>query len=84
VSKQRAIKVVTLGELDRGTDPCDCGTPLKAPSSRPARLKLGKLGRMGKNCVIDEDDNVVRCFRSKKIAQKIARGFGPGFRVKAG
>lgn len=85
MSKRAAkITVVTLGDLERGESFCDCGKPEKAPTSKPQRLKLGKLEGFGKHCVIDEDDEVVRCFRNAKVAKKIARGFGPGFRVKTG
>ncbi len=80
---KRTIKVVTLSDLERGSA-CDCGKPEKAPTSSPAKLRLGKLGGFGKHCVVAEDGEVVRCFRKKTVAQKIARGFGPGFQVKSG
>jgi len=83
MSRSRKIKVVTLSDLERGSA-CDCGKPEKAPTSSPARLRLGKLDGFGKHCVVAPDDEVVRCFRSAKVAKRIARGFGPGFQVKTG
>lgn len=79
----RTIKVVTLSELERAGS-CDCGKPKKAPTSSPQRLKLGRLAGFGKHCVVSPEDEVVRCFRNKRVATKVARGFGPGFRVKTG
>lgn len=84
MSKRRTIKVVTLGDLERGSRFCDCGTPLKAPRSKAIRLKLGKLDGFGSHCVVDASGDVVRCFRKKATAQKVAKGFGPDFRVKTG
>jgi len=79
----RTIKVVTLSELDTDTS-CDCGPPQRAPVSKPARLRFGKLAGFGKHCVVDAEGAIVRCFRNPKTAKKIARGFGSGFRVKTG
>lgn len=85
------IKVVTIGDLERGKAACDCGKPAKAPHTKPIRLKLGKLDGLrpptlgfGKHCVVSPEGDVVRCFRKKATANKVARGFGPGFRVKTG
>ena len=93
MSKKRRPKrfnVVTMGDLELGTS-CDCGKPLKAVRRGSPKLKLGKLdvkgppfGGFGKHCVVDEKDRVVRCFKKKATATKVARGFGPGFRVKTG
>lgn len=78
------IKVVTLGDLDRGSRFCDCGKPEPARRSSAAKLTLKNLDGFGGHCVVDDKDEVVRCFRTAKVARKVARGFGPGFRVKTG
>ena len=83
MSKRRTIKVVTIGDLER-PGACDCGPPKKAPRTKPQRLKLGKLDGFGSHCVVSPEGDVVRCFRKAATAKKVARGFGPGFRVQTG
>ena len=84
MTKKRTIKVVTLSDLDSSSKAsCDCGPALKAPHSTALKMKLGLSG-FGKHCVVAEDGEVVRCFNKASVAKKIARGFGPGFRVKTG
>lgn len=49
-----------------------------APTKRKRRSSRGK----GKFCVFSRNDKLVRCFRTGETAERVARGFGPGFRVK--
>ena len=87
----KGIKIVTLSELtaeDRsgGRITCDCGKPEKAVGGS-GKLKHRRLGKISGNrfCIVDKRrKEVVRCYRSKALAKKIVRGFGPGFQVKSG
>ena len=78
--------VVTLGDVKRSPNACDCGPVLR--SVKPVtRITLGgiKKHNFGKHCVEHKKNReLVRCFRSKRLAEKVARGFGPGFRVVSG
>ncbi len=82
-------KVRTLG------DPscyCHCGdAPLAARQPEYEQAAGRALGQVkprrriskgtGPFCVFSKNDKKVRCFRDRAVAEKVARGFGPGFRV---
>jgi hypothetical protein len=73
---------VTLADLTRSG--CACGKPQKAVGGS-GKLSLRELRGLGTYCVRrNSTDEVVRCYRSKKTAHEVARGFGPGFRVDSG
>lgn len=80
--KSIEVKVVTISDLARTG--CACGKAQRAIGGN-GKLSLRELRGLGKFCVInDATKEVVRCYRQRKAAQEIARGFGPGFRVDAG
>lgn len=53
----------------------------KGRGCKPLRAKR-HLRERGKHCVFSSNGKLVRCFRDKRTAAKVAKGFGSGFRVK--
>jgi hypothetical protein len=64
---------------------CECSDPLVAGSQKPPKLgKAGaKKGLEGEHCVVNRKGKPVRCFKKRATAEKVARGFGSGFRVRS-
>jgi len=81
-SSSSSVSVVTLGDLG---PTCGCGEKPRRAVGGNGKLSLRELRGLGKFCVMNrKTSEVVRCYRQRKAAETVARGFGPGFRVDAG
>lgn len=78
----KPVQVVTLGDLG---PTCGCGEKPRKAVGGSGKLSLRELRGLGRFCVMNRTTHeVVRCYRQRKAAEVVARGFGPGFRVDAG
>jgi len=61
----------------------DHTSKVKAPKARKAlRRKAGTPGGEGKHCVFSrKSGKLVRCYKSEDAARRVAKGFGPKFRM---
>lgn len=61
----------------------DAASKIKAPKhKRAVKRKPGPLGGSGNYCVFSRKTNkLVRCYKSQDSAGRVAKGFGPKFRV---
>jgi hypothetical protein len=77
----KPVRVVTLSDLGGA---CDCVEKPRRAVGGNGKLSLRELRGLGKFCVMNrKTSEVVRCYRQRKAAETVARGFGPGFRVDA-